>query len=280
MDTTPFSAPAVGGALSGWVAGDGPPVLMLHGGPGIAFTFVDGAAAELVPSFRVASFQQRGLAPSTEQGPFTIEQALADVVAVLDHLEWKRAYVVGHSWGGHLAFHTAVSLPDRLLGVLAVDPLGATGDGGMAAFEAEMFARTPEEDRALAKELDERSVRGEGTEAEALEGFRLVWPAYFADPSNVPPMPQTRMSVAASNGLFEDLVAALPELEKALPTVRVPLGVLVGARSPMPADAGLASAKRVPGGWGISVPDAGHMPWNESPGCVAAAMNRLANPVT
>jgi pimeloyl-ACP methyl ester carboxylesterase len=33
--------------------------------------------------------------------------------------------VVGHSWGGHLALHLLLAHPDRLLGVVAVDPLGA-----------------------------------------------------------------------------------------------------------------------------------------------------------
>jgi pimeloyl-ACP methyl ester carboxylesterase len=275
MDKTLFSAPAAGGVLSGWVAGEGQPVLVLHGGPGLTYTYADDVAAELLPAFRVANFQQRGLPPSVEDGPFTIEQALADVVAVLDHLGWDRAYVVGHSWGGHLAFHVAVALPDRLLGVLAIDPLGAVGDGGMAAFEAAMFARTPDTDRQRAKELDEQSMKGESTEAEGLEGLRLVWPAYFADPSSAPPMPPLRMSMRAT-ALFEDIVTQLPALEKALPKVRVPLGALVGAQSPMPPDeAGLASAARVPGGWGISIPDAGHFPWIESPGCVASAMSRL-----
>jgi pimeloyl-ACP methyl ester carboxylesterase len=278
MQKTTFSAPAAGGVLSGWVAGEGQPVLILHGGPGLTYTYADAAAEELVGAFRVANFQQRGLAPSVEDGPFTIEQALADVVAVLDHLGWDRAYVVGHSWGGHLAFHAAVALPDRLLGVLAIDPLGAVGDGGMAAFEAEMFARTPEADRQRARDLDEQATAGNGTEADALEGLRLVWPAYFADPPNAPPMPPIRISIPAS-ALFEEIVKELPALEKALPAVRVPLGALVGARSPMPPDeAGLASAARVPSGWGISIPDAGHFPWIESPGCVAAAMNRLADP--
>src|SRR4051812_42719627 len=233
MDRTEFAAPALGGLLVGWMAGDGPPVLMLHGGPGLSFTYLDDAAAELVPAFRVASFQQRGLPPSVEEGPFTIEQALVDVVAVLDHLEWDRAYVVGHSWGGHLAFHAAVALPHRLLGVLSIDPLGAVGDGGMAAFDAEMYARAPEADRKRAQELDEASMRGEGSEADALEGLHLVWPSYFAAPASAPPMPPLRLSLPAA-ALFEDIVASLPALEKALPEVRVPLGVVVGARSPMP----------------------------------------------
>jgi pimeloyl-ACP methyl ester carboxylesterase len=169
-----------------------------------------------------------------------------------------------------------VALPDRLLGVLAIDPLGAVGDGGMALFEAEMYARTPEADRQRAQELDEQTMRGECSEDEALEGLQLVWPSYFADPSSAPPMPPLRMSLPAT-ALFADIETCLPALEKALPDVRVPMGVLVGASSPMPPqEAGLVSAERVPGAWGISVPDAGHFPWIEAPGCVAAAMERLA----
>lgn len=277
MDKTLFSARATGGVLSGWVAGAGLPVLMLHGGPGMNLDYLDDAAHELTSSYRVANFQQRGLPPSVEDGPFTIEQALADIVSVLDHLGWERAFVVGHSWGGHLAFHAAVSMPDRLLGVLAVDPLGAVGDGGMAAFEAEMFARVPEQSRQLARDLDERSMREDATEADAFEALRIVWPCYFADPSKAPPMPPVRLSTAASAGLFADLDTALPGLEKALPDVTVPLGVLVGAMSPMPPQlAGLASAERVPGGWCESVPDAGHFIWFEKPGCVLSALTRLA----
>jgi len=80
-----------------------------------------------------------------------------------------------------------------------------------------------------------------------------------------------------ASALFGEIATELPALEKALPDVRVPLGVLVGARSPMPPqEAGLVSAERVPGAWSISVPDAGHFPWFETPGCVAAAMDRLA----
>ena len=68
--------------------------------------------------------------------------------------------------------------------------------------------------------------------------MRLVWPAYFASPDRVMPFEGMRASVAAYAGLFESLTAALPQLEGALAGVKVPLGVLAGALSPMPPDAG------------------------------------------
>ena len=58
-----------------------------------------------------------------------------------------------------------------------------------------MVARTPENDRRRAQELDERAVRGEGTPEEALESLRLFWPAYFASRERVMPFPAVRFSV-------------------------------------------------------------------------------------
>ena len=280
--TTTSQAPVDGGVLAGYVDGEGPPVLVLHGGPGLSVSIVDGLVADLLPAYRVATFQQRG------------HRAVDDRGCVHDRRGGGRRRGSarpprlgpgvrrgGSSWGGHLAFWVAGRLPERLLGVLAVDPLGAVGDGGNAEFEAEMERRTPEADRERAAELDRLAQEGEVSEELALESFRLFWPAYFADPAarrrRVPePM---RLSIPAYSGLFTDLVARLPELEASLPGITVPLGVVVGERSPIPNAAGRASADRVPGGWTEVVPGAGHLPWYEVPGSVRQALDRLASPL-
>ena len=197
--------------------GAGPRVLAIHGGPGMNFDYLDDAVAELAGGYRVATYQQRGLAPSTEQGEFTVAEAVADIAAVLDGLGWDTAYLMGHSWGGHLVFHAAVSIPERLAGVLSVDPLGAVGDGQAEAFGAEMLARVPEASRERARVLDEKDTAGESTPEETHEAFSLVWGSYFADPASAPPMPHVELSQSASQGLWADLTARLPELESSLP---------------------------------------------------------------
>ena len=109
-----FTVEATGGTLGGWVAGDGVPVLLLHGGPGLSYEYLDSLADELGEGFRVAAFQQRGLEPSTVDGPFTMSQAIDDVIAVIDGLGWRQALLVGHSWGGHLVLRMAAAHPERL----------------------------------------------------------------------------------------------------------------------------------------------------------------------
>jgi pimeloyl-ACP methyl ester carboxylesterase len=272
-----FEVTVDGGALRGWIAGTGPNVLMLHGGPGLEYSYLDDLVTELESEFHVAAYQQRGLEPSTVEGPFTIAQAIDDVVAVLDGLGWSRSLVVGHSWGGHLALRLVAALPERLLGALAVDPLGVVGDGGMAAFAAEMSARASKDSRDRARELDERAMDGQGTPEDAIEGLRLVWPSYFGDPENVAPMPSLAISLEAYAGIISEIGEGTDRVTAALASTEVPYGVVAGAASPMPwGQAARASAELSPTAFLEVVPGAGHFPWFEAPGSVRSALKRLS----
>lgn len=272
----PVGVPVPGGTLQAWVGGEGTAVLLVHGGPGMSCDYLDDLVIEFGDGYRTALYQQRGLAPSTTQGPFEIAREIADVVAVLDRLGWDRATVVGHSWGGHLALHLAVAVPDRVAGVLSLDPLGVIDPDGGGDPGAELFARIPQADGVRARELDARAMQGEGTSEGLLEAFRLVWPAYFAEPSQAPPPPAVRMSVAAYAGLWKSIVEAMAALRTGLSGVRIPVGVVVGERSPFhPAGGAMTAAAMIPGAWSEIVPGAGHLLWIERPGSVQAALRRL-----
>ena len=272
---TDFTTHDEGPLLAGRRAGNGPPVLLLHGGPGLGFGYLRELADELAQENDVAWYQQRGLDPSAAEGPYSVAADVADARRVLDALGWQRAYVVGHSWGGHLALHVAEAMPERLLGVLAVDPLGAIGDGRWPEFDEEIFRRTPESVRERASEIDELSSAGEADDALALAGMRLVWTAYFTDPELAPPMPALRIATERSAEMVPSIFAELPALEAGLPGIRIPVGFVHGSRSPMPLAASTDAADRIPGAWVEVVEGAGHFTWVEAPGAVLAALRRL-----
>jgi pimeloyl-ACP methyl ester carboxylesterase len=272
---TEFTTRDEGPLIAGRRAGSGPPVLLLHGGPGLGFDYLRGLADELAEENDVAWYQQRGQEPSPAERPYTVAADVGDARRVLDALGWERAYVVGHSWGGHLALHVAKAMPERLLGVLAVDPLGSVGDGRWPEFDEEIFRRTPERVRARARELDELSTAGAADDELALEGMRLVWPAYFADPERAPPMPELRIASERSAEMVRSIQAELPALEAGLPRIRVPVGFVHGSRSPMPLGASTDAAERIPGAWVELVEGAGHFLWFEAPGAVRESLRRL-----
>ncbi|QIG41495.1 alpha/beta hydrolase [Nocardioides anomalus] len=256
--------------------GDGPPLLCLHGGPGLSDYLAD--LGEETAGWRRISYTQRGLAPSPTDGPFTLAQHVADAITVLDDLGLDEAVVLGHSWGGFLAALLAAEHPDRVRGLLLVDPLGVVGDGGFGRFAEQMLARTPDEDRRRADELDRRAMAGQGTEADAVESLRLVWPAYFADPPTAPPMPDLRLGLAAYSATLEEVLALLAsgELPARAAACDQPVEVLYGLGSPFPVESALDTAAAFAQGRATGVPDAGHFPWLEQPGCVAEALHRLA----
>jgi pimeloyl-ACP methyl ester carboxylesterase len=253
----------------------GPPVLLLHGGPGLGFDYLRDLADELAQENDVAWYQQRGLEPSAAEGPYSVSADVGDARRVLDALGWAKAYVVGHSWGGHLALHVAEAMPERLLGVLAVDPLGPVGDGRWPEFDEEILRRTPEAMRERAREIDELSMAGKGDDELALEGMRLVWPAYFAEPEHAPPMPDLRLATERSGEMVSSILAELPALEAGLPGIRVPVGFVHGSRSPMPIAASEDGAGRIPGAWLEVIEGAGHFVWVEAPGAVRVSLRRL-----
>ncbi len=54
---------------------------------------------------------------------WTIDGLGADVAAVANHLRLKRMILIGHSMGGPVALAAARRMPDRVLGIVAVDTL-------------------------------------------------------------------------------------------------------------------------------------------------------------
>ncbi len=101
-----------GGELIGVRYGSGLPLLVLHGGPAVN-DYSDWFAAELA-GWDALRYTQRGVVPSVTEGPFTIEQHVADALAVLDQSGVAAATVLGHSWGGYLAMQLAALAPGRV----------------------------------------------------------------------------------------------------------------------------------------------------------------------
>jgi pimeloyl-ACP methyl ester carboxylesterase len=267
--------------FSATVAGDGPPLLCLHGGPGLSDYLPSPDLIGLgdeTAGWRRISYTQRGLSPSPTDGPFTLAQHVADAVAVLDDLGIERAVVLGHSWGGFLAALLAARHPDRVTGLVLVDSLGVAGDGGFGVFGEQMVARTPAANRDRMEALDACAMRGEGTDAEALESFRLAWPAYFADPASAPATPDDlRLRTAVyADGIREVMeLLAGGGLAARVASYGGPVEVVYGLASPMPPEAALGTVAAYGGGRVTGVEGAGHFPWVEAPGCVAAALERL-----
>jgi proline iminopeptidase len=265
MEESPFEVPVGGSVVVGDRGGSGPPALVLHGGPGLP-DYMAGCAAELGGVFSTIRYSQRGVPPTTVGPPYTVETHVADAIAVLDGLGVGRAWITGHSWGGHLALHIAVAHPERVEGVVCISTLGATLDV-LPDFRENLLRPLPPDRRAWLAEVDAREEAGTATKAESLQAFTTVWPSYFADSTAVPPFP------------FEELGDGNPEtfasigqhcerrtLEDGLPNVRARTLFVHGTDDPLPVRTASDTAALMPNATIVLLEGCGHFPWLEQPG--------------
>jgi pimeloyl-ACP methyl ester carboxylesterase len=94
--------------------GTGPLVVMIHGFPDFWYTWRHQMAA-LSNGFQVVAIDQRGYNLSDKpQGVdnYSMRLLVADVAAVIRHLGRDKATIVGHDWGGMVAWQFAMNLPD------------------------------------------------------------------------------------------------------------------------------------------------------------------------
>jgi pimeloyl-ACP methyl ester carboxylesterase len=101
-------------------AGDGPPLLLLHGWPQ-HFWCWRRVVPQLAGDFRLICPDLRGFGWTDTPGRgYDSETFAVDAVALLDALELERAGLIGHDWGGFASFLVALRNPERASALLAL----------------------------------------------------------------------------------------------------------------------------------------------------------------
>jgi pimeloyl-ACP methyl ester carboxylesterase len=116
---------AAGVTLSGEDAGEGIPIVLLHGLTATRRYVVMGSRALERSGHRVVAYDARGhgrSAPAPEPRAYGYRDLAADLGAVLDSLELERAVLVGASMGAHTLLRFALDHPARAAGLGVVTP--------------------------------------------------------------------------------------------------------------------------------------------------------------
>lgn len=106
-----------------WLTGDpSRPLLVLTHGAGLDHRLWRDTVAALAERHRVLTWDVRGHGLSRPSGArFTVEAALADLVALLDAVGASDAVIIGQSMGGNLAQELVRQRPDRVRALVLVE---------------------------------------------------------------------------------------------------------------------------------------------------------------
>jgi pimeloyl-ACP methyl ester carboxylesterase len=144
--------------LRGEQAGEGDPVLLLHGLTATRRYVVMGSRYLAGRGRRVVPYDARGHGESDaapEPGAYEYADLAGDLEAMLDGLGIERAALAGASMGAHTALTFALERPERVSGLVLITP---AYDGGIRE-----------------EELGDWDALADGLERGGIEGFVEAW---------------------------------------------------------------------------------------------------------
>lgn len=285
--------------------GDGNPVLVIHGGPGVP-------PAEPWPGLRVLSedftfyyYHQRGCGRSTKpidrfespnflQNVAALDKALgfsaqlADIERIRRILNLEKLNIIGHSWGGFMAAFYAVEFPEHVNRLILVAPaamLRMPVEGGLFEQIKDLLPkpRHAAYEAFLKEYFDYGNIFGKSEQE--LARINLDFAKFFMEAAKTRGIESLSDSQTPVDMLGGWMVHAQyfslgmkfdlsPELKK----VTVPVLVLHGERDIIPSLASREYADLFPSSTFKLIPGASHFPFLETPAVFARVVREFLKP--
>ena len=197
--------------------GTGPELLFIHGGGGSTF---DSLIEVLSPQYSCTSFNRLGWGKSTHlDRDTTVEEQVTAIEAVHNSITSEPVWVFGYSSGGNFALAYAVAHPDRVKGLILVEP------ALYAIYPPEM--KPPEVER-MAELI---SLFEPGQREKVWDGFLEAIFNFRRKPS-APPRTEADLEMMRSFGYDQPVVMTWCPSEVELKQVTQPVLIIEGDRSP------------------------------------------------
>ena len=259
---------------------EAPPIALLHGFGSGSFTWRPVVAAGLVADRPAVAFDRFGFGrsarpevgswPSGSNNPYSLAGAVELTAAVLDDTGWvDPAVLVGHSAGALVALATALAHPERVRALVLLAPAvvgGGPPPGVGAAFRLPMVRRWAPAVLRAGRPLLGRAVATAWHDPASLRSSDLG--ADYASSTRADRWAEglVELTLATSPADAQSVVHRLGE-------VSVPVLVVSGAHDRLVTAASTALvAEQVRDGRLVVLPACGHVPHEEAPGAVVAAV--------
>jgi proline iminopeptidase len=247
--------------------GDGPPVTLCHGGPGL-WDYLLPVAQIAGDSYRIHRWDQRGCGRSGSQGPWTLARYTSDLDALRAHFGYQQWIVAGHSFGADLALRYAIRYPHRVTALIYLCGTGLEWNRHRAAYHrAERDRRSNGEQARLSylEALDR-------TADQEREFLRLSWATDY--PDHEVGLAAAGQMAAAGMPVNYDLNTIInaeskaessAALAAACQAVVSPAIIVQGLEDPRPVAVCDSLAQALPSARRVILSAAGHLPWIEAP---------------
>lgn len=267
--TTGF-APSKGVKIYYKLYGEGIPLLIINGGPGMNSNGFEGFANELSKDFMVILFDQRGTGKSTlskvDETTITMDLMVEDMEALRNHLSLKSWHVLGHSFGGLLASLYATKHPE-CIDKLVYSSSGGLDLGFLSYINDEINAKLSSENIKNLALWSQKINAGDTTyHARYQRGLALA-PAYVYNKKFVPQLADrlTQGNTTINQLVFKDLNKINYNCNKELLSFTKPVLIIQGNKDIIREETALNAKKTFQNATMLILPNCGHYGWLDQP---------------
>ncbi|HYL22380.1 MAG TPA: alpha/beta fold hydrolase [Gemmatimonadales bacterium] len=227
--------------------GDGPPVVVLHGGPGAHHDYLLPQYDRLAEGRALLYYDQRGggRSPVSRDVAVGWREHVSDLDALRDHWRLDRLTLLGYSWGGLLAVLYALEHPDRIARLALVSAAPVTA-AWRDEFERRFAARMAQPWIARSRaELTALGLAQSDPERYRRIAFALSVAGYFRDPSHAREMTPFRVTERTRRAVWDSLgeYDLRERIRQTFPDGAAPRSLLLhGIYDPMPIEAARETA--------------------------------------
>ncbi|MGB7785912.1 MAG: alpha/beta fold hydrolase [Salinimicrobium sp.] len=211
--------------------GTGEPLLIINGGPGMSSEGFADLARQLAKDRQTIIYDQRGTGLSKmtkiDASTMSMEFLVQDLESLRKHLGLEEWTILGHSFGGMLAYAYAAKHPER------VKIMIQSSSGGMDLSLLSQLnlsaALTPMEQDSL-QFYREKIRNGETSEENVLKRAKFLAPAYVYDRKHIPIVAErlTQGNSLINSLIWEDLQQNHFDVKSQMSTFKKPVLIIHG----------------------------------------------------
>jgi proline iminopeptidase len=272
--------------------GEGPPLLILHGGPDFNHNYLLPEMDRLSSAFRLIYYDQRGRGKSSGTAvpeDVDIDSETEDLDRIRQHFGVGAISILGHSWGGLLAMEYATRYPDRIARLVLMNTAPASYADRVRFQEHRL--RNEADNLTTMRAIAKTRQYAEGDIGTEVRYYRAHYGTTIRLPEHLASLvarlrshftPETTLTARAIEERLYAQTWRSPDYDliPKLRQLKAPTLVIHSERDFVPLECATNIAQAVPGARLVVLKECGHFAYMERPGEVLRALTDFFIPET
>ena len=262
--------------------GEGLPILIINGGPGMNSNGFASLAEILSRNYQAILYDQRGtgrsemdnLSPET----LTLDKMVGDIERIRKHLGYENWVVLGHSFGGMLASYYATLHPEKIKGLI----LSSSGGLDLQLFEAlDISSRLSEEQRDSLQYWNRKIANGDTSYHARFQRGKHLAPAYLFDTTFINQVAHrlTQSNMTINGWIWQNMREMEFDCKMSLKEFHSPVLILQGEFDPVDLSIAKTAHSVFPNSRLIILSNCAHYGWLEAPDLYFSEIDQLMEKV-